>query len=99
LSDAANPNKPVPIAISESPMSVLLSGRPFAENDVQQSERIPVNSVQVMEIFHAHGSGKHGMGMMGGMGMGGGMGMMSSMAHPIPRLQGPVHVSLPQPRT
>ena len=83
LSDAANPDKPVPIAISEGPMSVMLNGRPYAENDVQPSERIPVNSVQLMDIFHAHGGGMHGMGMMGGMGMGGGMGMMSSMVHPI----------------
>ena len=83
LSDAANPDKPVPIAISEGPMSVLLNGRPYAENDVQPSERIPVNSVQLMDIFHAHGGGMHGMGMMGGMGMGGGMGMMSPMVHPI----------------
>ena len=88
LRDVANPDKPVPVAILEGPMSVLLNGRPYAENDVQESERIPVNSVQLMEIFHAH-DGMHGMGMMGGMGMGGhmgkdgGMGMMSSMAHPI----------------
>jgi blue copper oxidase len=83
LSDAANPDRPVPIAISEGPMSVLLNGRPYAETDVQPSERIPVNSVQLMKIFHAHHGGMHGMGMMGGMGMGGGMSMMSSMAHPI----------------
>jgi len=83
LSDAANPDKPVPIAISEGPMFVLLNGRPYAENDVQPSERIPVNSVQLMDIFHAHDGGMRGMGMMGDMGMGGGMGMMSPMAHPI----------------
>jgi len=83
LSDAANPDKPVPIAISEGPMSVLLNGRPYAENDVQPSERIPVNSAQLMDIFHAQGGGMHGMGMMEGMGMGGGRGMMSSMVHPI----------------
>jgi blue copper oxidase len=83
LSDVANLGKPVPIAISEGPMSVLLNGRPYAENDVQESERILVNSVQLVAIFHAHGGGMHGAGMMGGMGMGGGMSMMSSMAHPI----------------
>jgi len=97
ISDTANPNKPVPISISESPMAMLLNGRPYAYNDVLPSERIPFNTLQLMEIFHTHG-GHGGMGMMGGMkhggdqqmggmgmmrGMGGGMGMMMSMAHPI----------------
>lgn len=57
LSDTANPNKPVPIAISEGPMRMVLNGRPYAFNDVLPSERIPVNTVQLMEIFHAHGGG------------------------------------------
>lgn len=99
LSDVANPNKPVPIAISESPMAMLLNGRPYAFNDIQPFERIPIDTVQHLEIFHTHGHGMgHGMrgrmmGMMGrgngdgarqeGQGMGGGMGMMFSMAHPI----------------
>lgn len=77
---AANPDKPVPIAISEGPMSVLLNGRPYADNDVQAFERIPIGSVELMEIFHSH---EAGMGMMGGMGTMGGMGMMMSMAHPV----------------
>jgi FtsP/CotA-like multicopper oxidase with cupredoxin domain len=55
ISDTANPNKPVPIAISEGPMAMLLNGRPYAYNDVMSIERIPVNTVQLMEIFHAHG--------------------------------------------
>ena len=90
INDVANPEKPVPIAISESPMAMLLNGRAYADNDVQDFERIKVNTLQLIEIFHAHG----GMGMGhngGGMGMGhkgGGMGMgmmggMMSMAHPI----------------
>jgi len=90
--DVANPEQPVPIAISESPMAMLLNGRAYADNDVQDFERIKLNTLQLMEIFHAHS----GMGMghkAGGMGMGhksgavgGGMGMMGgmmSMAHPI----------------
>jgi FtsP/CotA-like multicopper oxidase with cupredoxin domain len=89
ISDTANPNKPVPIAISEGPMAMLLNGRPYAYNDILPSERIPLNSVQLMEIFHAHS----GMGMMGGMNHGdgdnaqggghkmGGMGMMGGMNH------------------
>lgn len=93
VSNTANPQNPVPIAISESPMAMLLNGRPYAFNDVQTNEKIPLNSIQLMEIFHTHGGGgmsgekQHGMmgrmggGMMGG--HGGGMGMMMSMAHPI----------------
>jgi FtsP/CotA-like multicopper oxidase with cupredoxin domain len=61
ISDTANPQKPVPIAISEAPMAMLINGRPYAYNDVQPYERIPVNTIQLMEIFHAHGgSGGHG---------------------------------------
>ncbi len=77
--DVANPEKPVPIAISESPMAMLLNGRAYADNDFQEFERIKLNTLQLIEIFHAHG----GMGMGhkgGGMGM---MGGMMSMAHPI----------------
>ncbi|MGX2041196.1 multicopper oxidase family protein [Methylocaldum sp. MU1018] len=73
LNDVANPNRPVPIAISESPMAMLLNGRPYAFNDVQPGERIPVDTVQLLEIFHAQGGG-HGGHLMGGMGHGmGGM--------------------------
>lgn len=61
LADTANPNKPVPIGISEGPMRMVLNGRPYAYNDILPNERIPVNTVQLMEIFHAHGgSGGHG---------------------------------------
>ena len=81
LNDTANANKPVPISISEGPMAMLLNGRPYAFDDIQPSERIPFNTVQLMEISHAHGSmGNDGknkppqeshrmgrMGMMGGM--------------------------------
>ena len=90
LSDTANPDKPVPIGISEGPMAMLLNGRPYAYNDIQDFERIKVNTIQLMEIFHAHGgggghgkeaapaTGEHGAEKQsGGMGhQGGGMGMM-----------------------
>lgn len=92
IGDTHNPNKPVPITISEGHMQMLLNGRPYAYNDIQDNERIPLNTIQLMEISHEHGGG-HGMGGMGmgrgGMGMGGmggGMGMMGgmmAMAHPI----------------
>jgi len=60
VADTANPSKPVPIAISEGPMKMVLNGRPYAFNDVQPNERIPVDTVQLMEIFHAHGGGHGG---------------------------------------
>jgi FtsP/CotA-like multicopper oxidase with cupredoxin domain len=86
VADTANANKPVPIAISEGHMAMLLNGRPYAFDDVQPNERIRLNTVQLMEIFHAHGEGgghggsQEGGGMDGGrrghgMGMMGGMGM------------------------
>jgi FtsP/CotA-like multicopper oxidase with cupredoxin domain len=91
ISDTANPDKPLPIAISENHMSMLLNGRPYRFNDFQDFERIKVDTIQLMEIFHGsvadsgsdnEGGGGMGMGMMGGRGMGGmgmggrGMGMM-----------------------
>jgi FtsP/CotA-like multicopper oxidase with cupredoxin domain len=91
LANTANPDKPVPLEISEGPMSMLINRRPYAHDDLQPFERIPLGSVQLLEIFHGHGDsghggggegieqgGGHGMGMHGGMGMMGhrGMGMM-----------------------
>jgi FtsP/CotA-like multicopper oxidase with cupredoxin domain len=76
VENVANPNNPVPIAISEAPMAMLLNGRPYADDDAQPRERIPVDTLQLVEIFHDHG----GMSMGRGMGM---MGGMMSMAHPI----------------
>jgi hypothetical protein len=78
LADTANAEKPVPIGISEGHMSMLLNGRPYAYNDVQGIERIKVNSIQVMEIFHAH-CGGHGLSSSeqdGDMAMGGRHGRM-----------------------
>lgn len=99
INDTHNPGKPVPISISEGHMQMLLNGRTYAYKDIQDRERIPLNTIQFMEISHEQGGG-HGMGHMGmggmgrgGMGMGGmqhggmgggmGMGGMMSMAHPI----------------
>ena len=90
LEDVANPGDPVPIAISEAPMAMLLNGRAYADNDALPREQIPVDTLQLVEIFHDHGGMGMGMGMGRGMGMmrgmGGGMGMMGgmmAMAHPI----------------
>jgi FtsP/CotA-like multicopper oxidase with cupredoxin domain len=94
ISATANPEKPRPIGISENPMAMLLNGRPYKFDDIQDIERIKVNTIQLMEIFHAHGgNGGHGkestpeteehggMGMMGMGHKGGGMGMMGGMKH------------------
>jgi len=86
IEEAANPNAPRPIAISEMPMAMLINGRPYGFDDAMEIEKIPLNTTQLFEIFHQHGGMGH-MAMRGGMGMGGmggmGMGGMMSMAHPI----------------
>lgn len=82
VDDVANAGRPIPIGLSESPMAMLINGRPYAADDIQANERIPVNSVQLIEIFHAHGGeggGSHGGDSSGrpAEGMGGmGHGMM-----------------------
>ncbi len=89
LGALANPDKPIPIGISERPMAMLLNGRPYTYNDIQDFEHIKLNTIQLLEIFHAHGgSGGHGSENKGAgtgmMGMGhhqGGMSMMQGMRH------------------
>jgi hypothetical protein len=39
-----------PIGISRRPMSMLLNGRPYAPNDMLPSERIPLDSIQLLEF-------------------------------------------------
>jgi FtsP/CotA-like multicopper oxidase with cupredoxin domain len=63
ISDTANPNNPIPIGISEAPMSMLLNGAPYEFNKPLPFERVKVGSIQLIEIFHAHGEG--GMKMDG----------------------------------
>ncbi len=83
IEEAANPQAPRPISISEMPMAMLINGRPYSFDDALEIEKIPLNTRQLFEIFHQHGGMGH-MAMRGGMGMGGmGMGAMMSMAHPI----------------
>jgi FtsP/CotA-like multicopper oxidase with cupredoxin domain len=66
--DTANPDKPVPIGISEGMMSMLLNGRPFKMDDVQEFEKVKVNTLQLIDIFHDHdmGDGKAKTGEHGG---------------------------------
>jgi len=54
VKDTANADKPIPIGISEGMMSMLLNGRPYKMDDVQEFEKIKVNTVQYLEIFHDH---------------------------------------------
>ena len=77
--DATDPGKTIPIAIGMRHMSFRLNGRTFDMHDYQDIEKIPVNTLQRIKIFHETGMG---MGRMGG-GMRGGMGMMMSQPHPI----------------
>ncbi|MGR8934643.1 MAG: multicopper oxidase family protein [Gammaproteobacteria bacterium] len=71
LADVANAANPVPITISEAHMAMLLNGKPYQADDFLPQERMPLNTVQLLEIAHAHGSsGGHGNGGMGMMGRG-----------------------------
>ncbi len=82
--DVSNPNRIVPIAIGMRHMTFQLNGRTFETQNSIDSEKIPLNTIQKIRIFHdtqGMGGGMHGMGgMRGGRG---GMGMMMSMPHPI----------------
>lgn len=76
--DISNPDKTVPIAIGMRHMAFQLNGRTFAMQEYTEAEKIPVNTIQRIRIFHD--SRAMGRGMRGGRG---GMGMMMSMPHPI----------------
>jgi hypothetical protein len=87
-SDLANAENPRPIAISDGRMSMTLNGRPYNHDDILPEERIPLGSIQLIEIFHERAGASMMGGRMRGMRvgmMGGGMGMMmgGGMAHPI----------------
>ncbi len=88
--DVDNAEQPIPIAISMKPMAPLLNGKTFSLDQVLESEKVPLNSIKKIRIFHDHGMKDKAHGDMGGkMKMGGGGmgvmggGMMFSMAHPI----------------
>ncbi|WP_036285782.1 multicopper oxidase family protein [Methylocystis sp. ATCC 49242] len=79
MEEVANRNDPIPIEITMAHMSMLLNGGTFGHDDLLPQEHIPVDTVQLLEIFHGHGhmgmGGMMGGRGMGGMGMGRGMGM------------------------
>ncbi len=84
----SNPDKTIPIAIGMQHMAFQLNGRTFEmQNQIMDIEKIPVNSIQKIRIFHDNQmmGGMGGGGMGGGMRRGGmgGMGMMRNMPHPI----------------
>jgi FtsP/CotA-like multicopper oxidase with cupredoxin domain len=58
VGDTANPNSPLPIGISEAPMAMLINGRPYEFNNPLPYEKVKLGSVQLIEIFHAHGNMK-----------------------------------------
>jgi len=57
---AANPNQPIPIAIGMGHMRLTLNGRVYEQERVLPYERIRLNSLQFIDIFHD----RSGMGMM-----------------------------------
>ena len=99
--ELANPDNPRPIAITMGHMQMSLNGGEYGHGDLQPKERVPVDSVQLIEIFHDHGAMGGGMGMggmgMGGMGMGGmrGMGMRGGMMGPGMGMMGMMSMAHP----
>ena len=86
--DLSSPEKTVPIEIGMRHMLFQLNDRTFRMYDHQEIERIPVNTIQRIRIFHEGrmGGDRQGGGMSGSMGGRRGMGMMGmmmSMPHPI----------------
>ena len=60
--EIANLDDPIPIAITMAHMAMFLNGRPYGHDDIQPRERIPVDTTQLIDIFHEHGGGRHGHG-------------------------------------
>lgn len=82
--DVSNSNRIVPLAIGMQHMTFQLNGRTFEMQNSIDSEKIPVNSIQKIRIYHDNQGMRGGMHGMGGIRGGrGGMGMMMSMPHPI----------------
>ncbi|MGR9044592.1 MAG: multicopper oxidase family protein [Gammaproteobacteria bacterium] len=92
--DVDNAANPIPIGISMKPMAPQLNGQSFVMDEVVANEKVALDSIKKIRIFHDHGpmkakqAGANGGEHRGGMQMGGGMGMMGpgmmmGMAHPI----------------
>lgn len=76
--DMSNPDRIVPIAIGMRHMTFQLNRRTFGMQNAMDIEKIPLDTIQKVRIFHDN-QGMRG-GMRGGRGM---MGMMMAMPHPI----------------
>ena len=60
MADVANLDHPIPIGISESMGSMILNGHAYGEGGILPGERVPVDTLQALEIFHAHGGAAGG---------------------------------------
>jgi len=63
MQDVDNAQQPLPIGISMKPMRPLLNGKSFAMDRVLDFERVKLNSIKHIRIFHDHemdGEMKHG---------------------------------------
>ncbi len=86
VEETVNPDKPRPIAIGNRGRTFTLNGEVFEMYGALPVETFPVNTIHLMEIFHAHDGmdieGGHDGERMAGMG-GMNMAMMMAMVHPI----------------
>ncbi len=55
IEDTANPNQPRPVAIGNRGRRFTLNGRSFEMTEALPEETIPLNTLQLLEIFHFHG--------------------------------------------
>ncbi len=89
LEETVNPNQPRPIALGNQGRNFTLNGHLFEMTGASKIETFPVNTLHLLEIFHAHGemkmndghSDEEGSGMTGMGNMN--LAMMLAMAHPI----------------
>lgn len=68
VEDTANPAHPRPVAIGNRGRRFTLNGRSFEMAEALPEETIPINTMQLLEIFHFHGEGgmDHGQMVLGG---------------------------------
>ncbi len=94
VEETANPDQPRPVAIGNRGRRFTLNGNSFEMTEALPIETIPLNTFQLIEIFHLHGEeqsehaaveeAEPGRGMVhGGAMMGMRMAQMIDMAHPM----------------
>lgn len=67
VEETANPDRPRPVAIGTRGRRFTLNGKRFEMYEALPVETIPVNTMQLLEIFHFHGESETGHGDMQGM--------------------------------